>query len=259
VVDDELGLYLGGSMGSIDAHALSAGLSAILTLLGTPPGGKKAETVWALSTLREGSAAVAVRPGEAQTQEWVDRFRTIVAGIEQLDARPGEPEGWSPTDIDHLLDLRRITGMAGVERAALWLNDRRHEVDLRAGVLDNAAASLAEVSVSLGSVRGHLDRYDGRGPKPTVGLQDEVTGRSVRISFPPDMRAKVLDHIERDVVVWGELRRNAEGRLLSVAAEGIDELKREPVEPIEHLRGLFGPDWTGGQDSVGFQREQRRG
>ena len=41
--DDELGLYLGGHLGAIDARALQAGLSALLKLFGTPPGGAKAE------------------------------------------------------------------------------------------------------------------------------------------------------------------------------------------------------------------------
>lgn len=259
MVDDELGLYLGGNLGSIDAQALNTGMSALLTLLGTPPGGRKIENIWALSTLQEGSAAVALRPGGAQTQESVERFRAIVRGIEQLDQRPGEPDGWSPIDIDHLLDLRRINGMAGVESASLWLNEPGRRVDLRGALLNNAAASLAEVAVSLGSVRGHLDRYDGRGSKPTVGLKDEATGRSVRISFSPDVRVDVLAYIERDVVVWGELRRNSAGRVLSVSAEGIEELKRQPPEPVRNLRGLFGPDWTGRVDSTTFVDEQRRG
>jgi hypothetical protein len=258
-VEDELGLYLGGSLGAMDARALQSGLSAILTLLGTPPGGAKAENIWALSTLHEGSAAVAVRPGGAVTQESVDRFRDIVRGIEQLDQRPGEPEGWSPIDIEHLLELRRITGMAGVESASLWLYESRRQVDLHGSVLNNAAASLAEASVSLGSVRGHLNVYDGRKKRPTVGLTDEVTGRFVRITLPTEKRVDVIPYIERDVVVWGELRRSAEGRVLSVSAEGIEALERGPAEPVRELRGLLGPDWTGGLDADAFVDEQRRG
>jgi hypothetical protein len=257
--DDELGLYLGGHLGAIDARALQTGLSAILKLLGTPPGGAKAENIWALSTLQAGSAAVAVRPGGAVTQESMDRFRDIVRGIEELDQRAGEPDGWSPIDIEHLLRFRDITGMAGVESASLWLNEPGRQVDLRGPVLNNAAASIAERTVSIGSIRGHLNVYDGRKKRPALGLTDEVTGRFVRITFPPDKRVDVIPYIEHDVVVWGELRRNAQGRMLSVSAEGIEELVRGPAEPIRNLRGLFGPDWTGGLDTDAFVREQRRG
>ncbi|MGY1846880.1 hypothetical protein [Blastococcus sp. SYSU DS1021] len=257
--DDELGLYLGGHLGVIDARALQAGLSAILKLLGTPPGGGAAENVWALSALQAGSAAVAVRPGGAVTQESTDRFRDIVRGIGQLDRRAGEPDGWSPIDIEHLLELRRITGMAGVESASLWLNDPDRQVDLRGPVLNNAAASIAERTISIGSVRGHLNVYDGRKKRPRVALTDEATGRSIRITFPPEKRVDVIPYIERDVMVWGELRRNAEGRVLSVSAEGIEALKRRPAEPVRNLRGLFGPEWTAGLDSDAFVDEQRRG
>ncbi|MDP9428332.1 MAG: hypothetical protein M3Q47_05380 [Actinomycetota bacterium] len=259
MADDELGLYLGGDLESMDARALSVGLQVLIDLLGTPPGAGKSETIWSLSRLERGSAAVSVRPGGARTQESVDRFRVIIRGVEQLELAPGEPEGWAPTDLDQLLKLRPVTSMPGVRLAALTLNGTGRQVDLRAGILDNAAASLAEEYVSIGSVRGHLDRYNGRGPRPTVGLRDELTGRSVTITFPADRRSEVLAHLERDVVVWGEIRRNSEGRPVSVMAEGIEPLERQPAEPIEALRGLFGRDWTSGRNSTTFVQEQRGG
>lgn len=182
-----------------------------------------------------------------------------MSGIEQLDQRVGEPDGWDPIDIENLLRLRDITGMAGVESATLWLNNPGRKVDLRGPVLNNAAASIAELTVSIGSIRGHLNMYDGRKKRPALGLTDEATGRFVRITFPPEMRVDLIPHLEHDVVVWGELRRNAQGRVLSVAAEGIEELERGPAEPVRNLRGLFGPDWTGGLDTDSFVTIRREG
>jgi hypothetical protein len=256
---DELGLRLQGDLRAMDAEALIVALRAILQLLGIPPADDgHARPIWALSTLREGSAIVAVRPGGVVTQEATDRMRVIIRGIEQLDRRAGEPEGWQPADLEHLLSLSRVLGMTGVAGVQLTMDGGRRRVDLAGGILDHARASLSEGSPSIGSVRGHLDTYSGRGSRPTVGLRDEVTGRAVRIRFPDYLRESMLAALERDVVIWGEVRRNAQGHKTSVVAEGIQVIERGIPEPTEHMVGMFGPEWTDGQDAVEFTHRQRR-
>ncbi len=87
---DELGLRIDGRLGSLDAEALLAGLRALLRLLGSPPAEAESSErpVWALTTLREGSAVLAVRPGGVVSSEAVDRMTVVIVG----DRKQVEPQ-----------------------------------------------------------------------------------------------------------------------------------------------------------------------
>jgi hypothetical protein len=259
MLDDELGLRIEGRIGAIDAEAVQVALRALLQLLGTPPVDEDGERpVWALSALEAGSAVVAVRPGGVVTAEATERIRTIIRGIEELDGSPGEPRGWQPVDLENLLAFSRIVGMTGVAGVSFVMGRGERRVDLTSGLLDHARESLSVASTSIGSVRGHLDRYSGRYGRREVGLRDEATGRAVTVTYPEGLQEAMLDALEQDVVIWGEVRRNAQGFKTSIRAEGVEVLHYAPPEPVTRLAGVLG-DWTSGEDAETFVDRQRRG
>jgi hypothetical protein len=260
VAKDELGLRVDGRLGAMDAEAVSLALRALLRLLGPPPADEGAERpVWALSTLAVGSAIVGVRPGGVITAEATERIRIIIRGIEELASTPGEPPGWQPADLENLLAFNRVIGMTGVAGVAFLPEGRtERQVEITGGLLDNARESLAVASVSIGSVRGRLDRWTERGGHREVGLRDEATGRAVTISYAADLQPLVLEALNHDVVIWGEVRRNAQGYKTSVRATGIEVIEYRPAQPVSQLIGVLG-DWTAGEDTETFVDWQRRG
>jgi hypothetical protein len=245
MANDELGLRIDGRIGVIDAEALLVGLRALLRLLGTPPaeGDSSERSVWALSTLRESSAILAVRPGGVVSAESEERIRVIIDGIEQLDQSAGEPPGWGTADMENLLAFQNIVGMTGVEGVS-FLIDGRRTIPVSAELLDHARSSLSVATTSLGSVSGHLDRYIGRSGHREVGLRDDATGRAVTITYPESLQEQMLAALEHDVVIWGEVRRNSQGRKMSVRAHGVDVIHYGPPEPVRQLVGILG-DLTG--------------
>ena len=239
---DELGLKIDGRLGSLDAVALLAALRALLRLLGSPPAEAESSErpVWALTTLREGSAVLAVRPGGVVSAEALDRMTVVIRGIERLAEVPGEPPGWDASDIDNLLAFQNVVGMAGVEGVSFLL-DADRSVRVTAELLDNARASLSVAMTSLGSVTGHLYRYIGRsGGRREVGLRDDATGAAVTVTYADELQQKMLAALEHDVVVWGEVRRNAQGRKTSVRAEDVAVVTYGVPEPVRQLVGILG-------------------
>ncbi|TYP88442.1 hypothetical protein [Blastococcus xanthinilyticus] len=263
MADDELGLHIKGAVGFIDATALAAGLTALLRLLGDPPaaGEDSAAPVWAVSLLRTGSLDVAVRPGGAVTRESVERLQLVRRGIGSLHERAGAPAGWNQEDLRNLLRIGDIVGLQGVEAVDIIIDRQRPDdwITLSGSVLNHARESLSETEVSFGSVRGRIDRYLSRGNRREVGLTDESSGRPVRVWYPESLQARMVAAIERDVVIWGEVRRNTAGHKTSIRAEDLELVERRPPEPARALVGMFDPDWTDGISNDEWLRLQRGG
>jgi hypothetical protein len=89
-------------------------------------------------------------------------------------------------------------------------------------------------------VRGHLDRYSGRRGHREVGLRDDATGRAVTITYSEALQSQMLAALEHDVVIWGEVRRNSQGRKTSVKAHGVDIVHYGVPEPVRQLVGILG-------------------
>lgn len=260
MAESELGLKIDGRLGAMDAEAVAIAMRALLRLLGPPPAGEEdgEAPVWALTTLTQGSAVLAVAPGGVVSAEAHERVANIKNGLRQLEQGPGEPAGWNSEDVDNLLEFQRIVGLSGVTGLSFWFSDETPPVLLAGDLLDNARESLAVARTSLGSVTGKINRWNTARGHREVGLQEASTGRAVTVSYPAEMEPDMLAALGQEVTIWGEVRRSADGRKRSVRAEGLEVISYGLPEPIEHLVGVLG-DWTDGVDAVEFVQRQRRG
>ena len=255
-MDDAMTLNLRGAEGQMDPRALHRALGSLLDLLDGPRGTREPRGSFVVSDLRIGSNLVEVRPRDADPVATRSIERTW-RGIDHLKAAPGIPARWDRFMVQRLADLGGVTSLRGVEGTELW---RAGEALVRIDgtVQHHARQSLASPRRSLGSVRGRLDRWFGRGQRREVGLVDEVTGRAVSVQVPPHLEERVLDALQQTVRAWGLVDRNPAGDKIGLVMEDFEVLGDAGGPTVESMVGLLG-DWTDGQGSVEWVRAQRAG
>lgn len=256
--DDELQLHLLGRAGGMDAWAVYNAFGALLDLLKQAAARTDAPSRLSLSTVAEGSTTLGVRPPNAATDKDRAPINLVLDGAAELESSAGVPTGWDEEMVREIIRIGAAVEAEGIDGAALVWQQRAEGLRVDGQVLANARASLDELSRSIGSVRGVFDRYVHRAARREVGLVDEVSGKPLRISFPASAAAKVAGSIERRVLVWGEIRRNAKGEKVSMRLDDFEVLEEvgRPLA-VEDLVGILGPEWTGGLGSVEWVRAQR--
>ena len=253
---DEMALRLLGDADQMDPRALHRALGALLDLLDGPRGTGSPRGAFIVSDLRIGSLALAVKPRDADPLATFSIERTWT-GIDHLGTEVGIPPRWDRSMVVRLVDLCGVTAMRGVEGVDLSLSDGA-PVHLDATIQRHAQQSLAAPRQSLGSVRGRLDRWFGRGPRREAGLVDEVTGQAVSVQVPQHLEERVLDALQQTVRAWGLVERNAAGDKIGLVMEGFEIVEDADAPTVESMVGILG-DWTDGQGSVEWVRAQRAG
>jgi hypothetical protein len=124
-------------------------------------------------------------------------------------------------------------------------------------MLDNAIAAVRIRHESYGSATGKLDIVNLRGRLPKINLLDQRTGDDVRCIFPQGLIDEAMALIGQPVTVEGLLKRDTEGRKVSIEVTAIDRSDRPLPVPVGQLVGILGSDWTDGLDSVEWVRRQR--
>ena len=255
---DEIRLHLEGEEGRIEARALIHGLGSLLKLLDmAAPENERPD--WVISLLSEGSADVAIRPAGVVTQEALEGITRVAEGVDALCRDSGIPDGWDQAMVKLLLEVSEVTRYSGVEGASLqWASRSSVRVDRE--VRAHAEESVSERRVSLGSVRGRLDRYFHRGNRREIGLVDEAAGTAIAVTFEEDLLERVKAAVEETVIAWGEVRRNERGQKVGLRMEDFEVVRADSAHaaPVEQMVGTLGPDWTNGANSVDWVREQRR-
>jgi hypothetical protein len=253
---DEVQVKLLGEPGRIDARGLQRALASLLDVLESFDDAD-VRARWAITNLAVASAALAVRPVGVVLSETREGLDTFLAGVDRLDSEAGVPEGWDERAVRRMIDMASVANLDGVEGVELSWGDHP-PVRLDHAVLANSEESVTERHLSLGSVRGRLDRYYHRGSKREVGLLDEVTGEAIKVQFGAHLQQRVVDAMEHTVTAWGELHRSADGRRLRLRLEDFEVEAPESLPvPVEHLAGVLGEDWTEGVSSVEWARAQR--
>lgn len=255
-MDDAMTLHLRGAEGQMDPRALQRGLGWMLDLLDGPRGAQQPRGSFVVSDLKIGSSIVAVKPRDSDPVA-LSSIERAWQGIGHLRESPGIPADWDRRMVEHLVALCGITSLRGVDGAELLRADST-PLHLDATVLRHAEQSLAPHRTSLGSVRGRLDRWNERGARREVGLVDEITGRAITVQVPQHLESRVVDALRRTVLAWGLVDRSPVGEKVGLTMEDFEVVADVPHASVENMVGFLG-DWTDGQSSVDWVREQRAG
>jgi hypothetical protein len=249
---DEVQLKIIGSHGSIDVRALHRSLGGLINLLSA-----KASSEWLITDLRAASATVSVKSADPDI-DFRAVFDEITEGLKGLREHAVTPPDWNGQMIESLLDMGGPGGLSGVEGIELTCGTRPTVRIDDGTILENARKSLEFRHVSLGSIHGTIDRFLSRDGRNEFGMIDEVTGKSVRVTFKKPLESKVIQAIRQNVIAWGELRRDTSGRKVSMKLEDL-QIIDPPANPtgIRQMIGTLGPDWTGSKSSVEWVRGQR--
>lgn len=251
---EDIKLKILGAPSSIDARALHRSLGGLLDLLS---GATSAH--WVIADLKVGSAEVDLKPAADAELNVDEVFREIVAGLVHLEHESSTPADWGDAMMEALVDIGSVTKFPGVEGVEISCGGHGI-VRLDSEVVKNAARALSTPHRSLGSVKGTIDRYISRSGRKNFGLLDESTGKSVKVTFPSNMESRVVESIGKEVLAWGELRRDQRGRKVSLRLDDFELVERSegPVS-TQQIVGILGVDWTGGLGSVNWVRGQRDG
>lgn len=233
---------------ALDPRAVADAITQVENLVQSlTPGGSATLT---LTDLRGASAHISM----AVTGASVD---SVHHGIEALRVASVLPPGWRRESLQAVANLGDVVGMRGVDSITLRLGQAVSAIDR--AIQQNAQSALEPSARSLGSVRGTLYRYtnDVSRSRRTAGLRNVHSGDTIELRFSADAAPSIRENLENDVEVWGEIARDATGRIIHLTVEGI-----EPVQPSDPARasdgrGLLGSDWTGGVDPVEWVRSQR--
>lgn len=249
---DEVQLKILGAHGQIDVRALQRCLSGLIDLLKA-----KVSDEWVITELEAASATISIRPLD-QELDTERAFAEITDGMISLRRIAGVPDSWNTEMVSSLLELAAPGELSGVEGIQLRCGDREAtRVDDRE-LRDNARKSLEIGHLSIGSVRGTVDRFLSRDGRREFGLKDEATGKSVKVTFTQTLEGKVVEAIRHEVIAWGDLRRDSTGRKLSLRLDDLEVV--EPVgEPsrIRDMVGVLGDDWKDSHNSADWVRGQR--
>ncbi|MGC5245562.1 hypothetical protein ACPXB3_01315 [Gordonia sp. DT219] len=206
-----------------------------------------------LTELRGGSAHITMAVRDGAIDE-------LSSGLDELRQHPVLPHGWSRPSLQALVGLAKVSEVRGVEEIRLDIDDTVAAIDDEIRL--NAEAALTPSSVSLGAVRGVIYRYINDTTKKghhrrEAGLRRTDTAEAIVLRFTADDAAKVRNHLEAEVEVWGVVARDMTGQIDHLDVEGIEPVEPDDEAPPNNGRGLLGSDWTGGIDPVEWVRMQR--
>lgn len=244
---DELLVEIEGKHGEIDPRAVADAINAVDKILRNLD--IKTPARLTVSQLRVGSAKFGVRTDP-------DRITAMQTGLAELRSSSLIPRGWSAESVAGLVDLRHVNSRRGVQGVQV----RAREV---IALIDETIAAHAQESIapsppSLGAVRGTLYRYNNNKSRRSAGIEDHLTGRIVEVSFPVDLVSAVRAALDHEVEVWGEVRRDGNDRVVSIAITGIETVEESLASvTLDDVAGILSPGWTGDLDSVEWVRRQR--
>ena len=233
---------------ALDPRAVADAIEQVETLVASIGDGNDVRLT--LSDLHGGSAHISMKVVGSPLD-------TLYGGIEELRAGPVLPHGWGRESLQAVLGLSKVSARRGVESISLRIGDAVSDID---GVIqENAEQALTPSSKSLGSVSGVIYRYtnDTARGRRSAGLRRADTGDVIELRFDPDNAARVRDHLEKHVEVWGEIARDATGQIAYLAVEGVESLAERPPASASEGRGLLGSDWLGGTDPAEWVRMMR--
>ncbi|MCQ4360621.1 hypothetical protein KQR54_05580 [Mycobacterium gordonae] len=244
--DGEITVDLEGE--ALDPRAIADAITQVENLVQSLSTGGTARLV--LTDLRGGSAHISMSVTGASIDSLHD-------GLEVLRQSAVVPPGWRRDSLQAVANLGNVTTQRGVDSLILRIGEAISAIDRT--LQQNAEKALEPSSRSLGAVRGTLYRYTNDAPRSrrSAGLRNVHTGDSIELRFSAEVAPLVREQLESEVEVWGEIGRDATGKIVHLVVEGIQAVATSHPTRAGDGRGLLGQDWTGGVDPVDWVRSQR--
>jgi hypothetical protein len=228
-----IGIDIGGQPGAISASVVRDSLDDLLALLGDAVKASDAGAQdWKISDLRIGSAIMAVSAADEAPVAALLR-----SGLAALTSAAAIPVGWNRRMVARIRDLGQRVGHGGATTVSVT-GIGRESLAITPEVVANAERALGVESVSYGSFRGTVDRWNEHG-KREIGL-DLDGGGTIKVTYPADLAERVrAEALKQRIEVWGLVDRNPAGQATAMTMDGFEVLpERRPVS-IDHLRGVF--------------------
>lgn len=231
-----IGIDISGEHGTIAASVVRDSLSDLLQLLNdaSVAAGVGKQT-WVIGDLRVGSAAMALAaPNESPAAA------LLRDGLNSLRLRAVIPSSWTRRMVERVRDLGQQVGRGGATGMAIT-GLGIEALALSGEIVAHADRALGVATVSYGSVRGVVDRWDEHDKREVrVSLADST---SATLKYPEALAGRIVAEALRNTIdAWGLIERDALGRILAVKIEDFEVVPtREPV-PIGSLRGVYAED-----------------
>ena len=253
VVATELGIYVHGDPGEIDAGKVLSGLRHVLDLLkhleDTNTRGRPGRSTWrfttlGLSSIDTGIAVLTPRPGASDDD--IDAvLQLAVDGLALAEAHPEIHRRWSPAAVESARKVSVVLGSV-TDRGVRLTMTRNSSIIAQAQVTvqteRNISSATSERRRSYGSVIGTLDAVNIHGRREAT-LWTDLHEHRVSIKFSPELLGMVRSAIGKRVEASGTLWRDYQGIPVSLELRRITELPtRSETPPLTQLAGAWARD-----------------
>ncbi len=182
--------------------------------------------------------------------------REVRAGFKSVLDAEGHPVKWPATFGERAKRAVKkiIRQLERVNTITVAAHDAEPLTISRAVIRYEVGGRVPPLYAEVSSLDGVLDLISVRG-RPHFGLEEHVTGRRVRCSFPEAMFEEVKKALGSRVVVEGLVKYRHDGTPVSIG-EVRSLWVRPAVQPIAEIVGKF-PDFTGGLPAGEYVRRMR--
>lgn len=255
-----LGIHLRGDPAKISAEALEGVARSLHDLLKASSRAllpSDDEPLWVVSALSLNSITAGFMP----RADWSEAGNEVIAqlseGLSELRNEGSAPDRW---DDEMLRTLRKVTKLdrfPGAEGVDIWFGDTENNLfidDEFSRIVEQALAQ--ESPVSRGSVTGHVVGWKDEIGSELLTIQDESSRSRVPVRLASDAGLTIQQVAGSRLRIWGDLKRNKNGKKISLVMHGFEILPDREVVSFELIKGL----WTDDEervDSVDFQRRLR--
>ena len=201
---------------------------------------------WDIFELKTGSANLLVKPtlkrneGEDYGDEIIS---SALRGIDLIEQEPTRPDYFT----DRILKKAKEFGLIAngkVERIIVSgkaKNATQQSVSISPRIVEHVDKVIGTSSVAIGAVEGVLETLTIHGGA-TFAIYDVIASRRIECICNRETLDDLLLHLEKRLLVKGEVRFNIGGEPTSVKVESFRLLEGEDLPQAKDLRGLFSKD-----------------
>lgn len=129
-------------------------------------------------------------------------------------------------------------GLDGVRSITVSTPEQTIQLSEQSNV--NLRRFLTPVHEHHGSLEGILQMVSVASGRPRFSVRDRLSGRAIRCTVPRERLPEIIRVFNRRVTVFGRVRTNERGDVLSIHMEGVEAFPAEEDLPsIEQVTGSF--------------------